>query len=283
MLQSSIRIAALVVLSSGIATTTADAQFRGPSGGGGARAAPMAAPRMAAPRMAAPMAAPRMAAPRMAAPRMAPQSSAPRMAAPRMAPQMSRQFARPSGGPSRSAIARSAPTQRALGPQGQAVRNLAGRGGRDRPNLNVAGQPSGGPTARTTGQGGGDRPNLNVTGKQQPGGPSPATAGHGGRDRPNLDVAGRQQPGGPAASNVRDPSPRTFQLAGVNQAGSDLMLRNPTLAGRFGNRPGGTLEGRALARATFQGGFANHWRKHHHHRFFKPVFVIGFVGPLFWP
>jgi hypothetical protein len=61
------------------------------------------------------------------------------------------------------------------------------------------------------------------------------------------------------------------------------MLRNPTLAGRFGNRPGGTLEGRALARATFQGGFANHWWKHRHHRFFKPAFVIGFVGPLFWP
>src|SRR5882724_9443381 len=124
MLQSSIRIAALVVLSSGIATTTADAQFRGPGGGGGApRAAPMAAPRMAAP----------MAAPRMATPRMAPQVSAPRMAAPRMAPQISRQLARPSGGPSPSAIARSAPTQRTIGTQGQTIRNLAGQGG-DRPN-----------------------------------------------------------------------------------------------------------------------------------------------------
>jgi hypothetical protein len=150
--------------------------------------------------------------------------------------------------------------------------------------LNVAGQQqSGGPTARTARQGGGDRPNLNVAGKQQPGGPSPATTGQGGRDHPNVNVAGQQQPGGPAASKVRDPSPRTFQLAGVNQASSDRMLRNPALAGRFGNRPGGTLEGRALARATFQGGFANHWWKHHHHRFFKPVFVIGFVGPLFWP
>jgi hypothetical protein len=159
---------------------------------------------------------------------------------------------------------------------------LAGRGGRDRPNLNVAGQQkSGASTARTAGQGGRDRPNLNVAGKQQPGGPSPATAGQGGRDRANLNAAGQQQPGGSAASKVRDPSPRAFQLAGVNQASSNRMLRNPALAGRFGNKPGGTLEGRALARATFQGGFANHWGKHHH-RFFKP-FVIGFVGPLFWP
>ena len=244
-------------------------------GGGAPR---MAAPRMAAPRMAAPMAAPRMA-PHISAPRMA----APRMAAPRMAPQISRQLARPSGGPSPSAIARSAPAQRTIGTQGQAAHNLAGRGGRDRPNLNVAGKPQpGSPTARTTGQGGGDRPNANVAGKQQPGGPSPATAGQGGPDRSNLNVAGQQQPGGPAASKVRDPSARTFQLAGVNHASSDRMLRNPALAGRFGNKPGGALEGRALARATFQGGFANQWGKHHH-RFFKPVFVIGFVGPLFWP
>jgi LTXXQ motif family protein len=220
----------------------------------------------------------------MAAPRMAPQISAPRMgtshlAAPRMAPQMPRQLARPSGGPSSSAFVRSAPTQRTIGTQG------AGPGGRDRPSLNVAGQQkSGGPTARTTGQGGGDRPNLNAAGQQQPGGPSAATVGQGGRERSNLNAAGHPQPGGPSAPNVRDPSPRAFQLAGVNQANSDRMLRNPALANRFGNRPGGTLEGRALARATFQGGFANHWWKHnHHHRFFKPVFVIGFVGPLFWP
>ena len=60
------------------------------------------------------------------------------------------------------------------------------------------------------------------------------------------------------------------------------MLRNPALADRFGNRPGGSLEGPALARATFQGGWWKH-HHHHHHRYFKSVFVIGFVGPLFWP
>jgi hypothetical protein len=170
----------------------------------------------------------------MAAPRMAPQISVPRMAAPRMAPQMPQQLARPSGGPSPSAIAGSAPTQRTIAAQGQTVRNLAGPGGRDRPNLNVAGP---------------------------------------------------QQPSGPSAPNVRDPSPRTFQLAGVNQPNSDRMLRNPALADRFGNGPGGTLEGPALARATFQGGWwkHHHHHHHHHHRYFKSVFVIGFVGPLFWP
>ena len=68
----------------------------------------------------------------MPPPRIAP------MAAPRMAPQMPLQLARPSGGPSPSAIAGSAPTQRTIAAQGQTVRNLAGPGGRDGPNLNVA-------------------------------------------------------------------------------------------------------------------------------------------------
>jgi hypothetical protein len=298
MLPSSIRIAAFIVLSSGMATTTAYGQMKGLAGGGGGgaprMAAPMAAPRMAAPmaapRMAAPRMAPQMSAPRMAAPRMAPQMSAPRMAAPRMAPQMPRQLARPSGGPPSSAIARSAPSQRTITAAGQSgVRNLAGQGGRERPNLNVAGQPKpGGPAAaRIAGQGGREGSNLNVAGQQQPGGPAAARiAGQGGREGSNLNVAGQQQPGGPAARIAgRDPSPRTFQLAGVNQGSSGRLLSNPAIANRFGNKPGiGGLEGRALARATFQGGFANHWWKHHHHhRFFKPVFVIGFVGPLFWP
>jgi hypothetical protein len=64
---------------------------------------------------------------------------------------------------------------------------------------------------------------------------------------------------------------------------SGRVLRNPAFANRFANGLGGRgLEGRALARATFHGGFAGqHW-KHHHHRF-RPVIVIGWVGPLFWP
>lgn len=107
------------------------------------------------------------------------------------------------------------------------------------------------------------------------------------RMAPQLPQQLARPSGGPTVANVRDPSPRTFQLAGVNQPNSDRMLRNPALADRFGNRPGGTLEGPALARATFQGGWwkhhHHHHHNHHHHRYFKSVFVIGFVGPLFWP
>ena len=45
------------------------------------------------------------------------------------------------------------------------------------------------------------------------------------------------------------------------------------------------LGGRAgLAHATFKGNFAGKgwWWKHHHHHF-RPIIVIGWVGPLFWP
>jgi hypothetical protein len=202
---------------------------------------------------------------------------------------MPRQLARPSSGPPPSGIARSAPSQRTIAAPGQGgpAARIAGQGGGERPKLNTAGQqqPGGPAAARITGQGGGERPNLNTAGQQQPGGPAAARiANQGGREGANLNAAGPQQPGGPSARTNRDPSPRTFQLAGVNQERSERLLRNPALADRFTIRPGGALAGRALARATFQGGFTNHWWKHHHHhRFFKPVFVIGFVGPLFWP
>jgi hypothetical protein len=45
------------------------------------------------------------------------------------------------------------------------------------------------------------------------------------------------------------------------------------------------LGGRAgLAHATFKGNFAGKgwWWKHHHHHF-RPIIVIGWLGPLFWP
>jgi LTXXQ motif family protein len=61
------------------------------------------------------------------------------------------------------------------------------------------------------------------------------------------------------------------------------VLRDPT----FASRSPGNATPRALANSTFRGHFAQSalaedWRHHRHHRFFFG-FVIGFVGPLFWP
>jgi ABC-type transporter MlaC component len=64
---------------------------------------------------------------------------------------------------------------------------------------------------------------------------------------------------------------RAFALANAHAAVSGHTLRNPFIA----NRPG-------LARATFQGRFAQLPFRHFHRHFLRPI-VIGWFGPLFWP
>jgi hypothetical protein len=60
-----------------------------------------------------------------------------------------------------------------------------------------------------------------------------------------------------------------------------LILRNPVFADSMPRNPGG----RSLARSVFRGNFADsdlgkqRDRRHHH----RPIIVLGFVGPLFWP
>jgi hypothetical protein len=73
---------------------------------------------------------------------------------------------------------------------------------------------------------------------------------------------------------------KSFQLAGAHQGGSTRVLHNQFHANRAVGPAG--VGGRTGTRAAFQGGFANHWR-HNHHNHFRSVFVIGWVGPVFWP
>jgi hypothetical protein len=70
----------------------------------------------------------------------------------------------------------------------------------------------------------------------------------------------------------------------MHYTGGSPILRNTTLASRSSHDPAA----RALSQSTFRGNFAQSnwghdwgWRHHHHH----PVvgFVLGFVGPVFWP
>jgi hypothetical protein len=74
-----------------------------------------------------------------------------------------------------------------------------------------------------------------------------------------------------------------FQLAGAgNRPVAARALHNQFMANRFAAAGHG---GRAaLAHATFRGNFAGKgwWWKHHHHHF-RPIIVIGWLGPLFWP
>jgi ABC-type transporter MlaC component len=244
MVKSGIGIAAIVVLSTGIATTTVMAQHLKPGAAPAPRAAPAPAPR-AAPQMSAPRMAPQMAAPRVA-PQMSAPRAAPQMATPRVVPQ---RFGRPPGGPSPNIVSRPAPpTPRALAAPQQARRPIAGPGQRGGPAIREAVRPGlrdnlarqgpelAGPSARI-----GRNPNQPNQAFQLAGG-NRAIAGRALRnpafaDRPNI--------GGPAGRAL---ARATFQ--------GSFAARQ---AGRFADRDG---------------------RRHHR---LLPALVIGWAGPLFWP
>ncbi len=104
------------------------------------------------------------------------------------------------------------------------------------------------------------------------------------QQRQGAQTVGASDRGGrnPALSQPN----QTFQLAGAgNRAIAGRVLRNQSFAGRTA---AGDPAGRALARATFQGGFVGrHWgafasQPWRHRRHF-PLVVIGWIGPLFWP
>jgi hypothetical protein len=102
---------------------------------------------------------------------------------------------------------------------------------------------------------------------------------------------GATRSGGEVANNAREltngrqltlSTPQTKHLQ-MHYTGGSPILRNTTLANLSSRNP----EMRSLARSTFRGNFAeSNWghdrnRRHHHHHIFG--FVLGFVGPVFWP
>jgi len=90
-------------------------------------------------------------------------------------------------------------------------------------------------------------------------------------------------PGNTVGQGSRTPGgPNQFQLAAAgNRPAATRVLQNRYMANKFA---AAGLGGRAgLAHATFKGNFAGKgwWWKHHHH--VRPIIVIGWLGPLFWP
>jgi hypothetical protein len=218
-----------------------------------------AAPHMAAPHMAAP-AAPHMAAPHFAAP---PHVAAPHIAAP------AHNMATPHGGP-RFAAPHGAPhaiTQSA--PRHEAPHIAAGRG-----------EPHGARGAPPAAAHALEHGKANV----------PAAAVAGQRPGPNGHETVGQSPVGQGPAGARE-----NQRAGIKGDKGDLsrleqrqpeqrrapIIRNSVFAGPQGPRSG---EAGALSQSTFRGHFAQSAmydrRDHHHHHL---GFVVGFVGPLFWP
>jgi hypothetical protein len=243
MLQSNIRTATFVILSSALVTTMAGAQ---PSKGGFAPLAapvPHAAPAphistapapqistAPAPQISAAPAphisgapGPHLSvAPQMSAPGVAPQISGPRvMSAPQVMPP---QFAHPGAPP--GVVTRHVETPRVLEAPRPEKRQIGG------PDLG--------------------RANLNARQRREP------------TDRIGRTVTPQNQPN------------QKWQLIGGNRPASDRVLRNQF----FSAKPtAGDRAARMLARSTFHGRFFDRDGRHHHRR---PI-VIGWAGPLFWP
>ena len=281
-----------------LALSTCVALAAPPHGGGGrgapAIAAPHAAPAMphaapAMPHMAAP---PRMAAPHMAAPA-APHMTAPHFAAaPHMAaPHFSapaHHLAMPHGGP-RFVAPHGAPHAIARGaPHHEAPHIASGRS-----------EPHGGRIATTHAQ----RFSAEHAARQlQHGtkGAPPAeahTLDHGRTNAPGATALERR--GGPNGHETVGQGPagaRENQRVGIKGDKGDLsrleqrqpeqrrapIIRNSVFAAPHASRRG---EAASLSQSTFRGHFTqsaldDRRDRHHHHHL---GFVLGFVGPLFWP
>ena len=108
-------------------------------------------------------------------------------------------------------------------------------------------------------------------------------AGNQPHDRNNRNAVGTNRNTAGAfergrATNGSAANPATRRGAGTN----NRILRNAALTNLGARSP----QSRNLANSTFRGrfarsSFAGGWDRGHHHRHFG--FVLGFVGPLFWP
>ena len=107
---------------------------------------------------------------------------------------------------------------------------------------------------------------------------SPATPNNGRIG----NTANRLRGNTPASTVGAAPSTnRNTSLAARSGTQNNRILRNAALTNVAARGPGA----RGLSTSTFQGRFAQsqwgrNWSRHHHHHF---GFVLGFIGPVFWP
>ena len=248
MISSSVRIAAILALAAPVLSTQASAQKGGMPGGAPAAPAMRSAP--AAPAIRAAPAAPAFrAAPAAPAFRAAP--AAPRMvapSAPRFAP----------------SAPRMAPAYRA------APRVVTPRPGINRPSAGarVVGKPAG------------------VRQFQRPG----TTATAPSRIAPQTPVARPGRDGKPVIARPTVPG-TDARATGLGRTDGRAALVNPALGRKAGVATPARLVNPVFAgkvrpaagRAVFAGNYAHAKFRPFHRRHFHRGFVLGFVGPLFWP
>ena len=235
-----------------------------------------APPRMAPPHMAAP-AAPRMAAPHFAA---APHAAAPHFAAP------AHNMAMPHGGGQRFAAPHGAPHAIARGaPRHEIPHIAAGRGGphggamaATRPQQRFSAEHA----ARQLQHGAKGAPPAEAHALERGKANAPGATALGQRVGPNGHETIGQSPAG-VRENQAGIKGNKGDLSRLEQRQPEQrrtpIIRNSVFAAQQASR-----RGEALSQPTFRGHFTqsalfDRRDRHHHHL----GFVIGFVGPLFWP
>jgi hypothetical protein len=236
----------------------------GGGGGGGFTASPrISAPQSSAPRFSAPSA--RFTAPRTATPHI---TTAPRSTASHIT---SRSFTAPHTTARLSASERSAGRHVTPPRPSVAARKVARQG--------PTGRPTGKPSANALA-------GRNVTRRLSHNAPATSTNRQAKLPTTTATGAGATSPGGAATKNARQltlNTPQTKHLQ-MHYTGGSPILRNMTLANLSSRDP----TTRSLTQSTFRGNFAqSNWGKdwgwRHHHDHFVFGFVLGFVGPVFWP
>jgi hypothetical protein len=248
-------LAALLLASSALTTVTASAQHRG---GGGAPAAPHMSAAPAAPHFSAAPAAPHFSA-APAAPHF---SAAPHISA---APHFS--AAPRFSAPAHVAGPRFAPHVASHGAPSFAHRTAPSFAHRTAPSF------AHGNAARTA-----HAPSFTRHAS------TPSTTGttHNNTIRNTANRPGQHTTVGAAPATTNGSAALASRHTGNNRTGNNRILRNSALTNLAARDPAA----RSLASSTFRGNFAQSrfargWdRDHHHHHF---GFVLGFVGPLFWP
>jgi len=226
------------------------------------------APHMAVPHFSAPVAhsAPHFAAPHVAAPHMAgPRMATPHGANPHFTPHFAHRGPPSHGNAPRSFTAHGAHApnvaRHAITPHTNGVGNAANRlhdGNHDRNGRNAIGNAANGVRDRN----GRNAVNNAADGLRE----------RNGRSTVGVAGQGRATTNGSAVTSTNR-----------NGVGGNRILRNSALA----NVASRNSNARNLANSTFRGRFAGSafgrdWdRRHHHNHHFG--FVLGFVGPLFWP
>src|SRR5215469_13480440 len=263
----------ILLASAGIATgASAQHHFGGGGGGGGGFAA---APHgggggFGAPHMSAP--APHFSAPQMSAPRFSAPSG--HLAAPRAAPHFAATPRNTAPHATSRSFTASHTTARGTTQNRFAERHVttsrtstgAQHNNQTRVSHNAAATSSSrranAPTKTTTGG------TVGTNAKTTTGGTTASNA-------QQLTKNTRQQ------LTLKTPQTKNLQM---HYTGGSPILRNTTLANLSSRDPAM----RSLTQSTFRGNFAqsnwgHDWWKHHHHHNFVFGFVLGFVGPVFWP